>query len=105
MGSIKLVESKHIRSVWNEPENWWHFVVEGINAGELFKGWVQIVPPVMVETSGIKQYMCCEMDEVETKKIRKEVKMNYIYPAQKDEKTSHIQQNTAYMDEKVSHIS
>ncbi|MEI7502381.1 MAG: Bro-N domain-containing protein [Paludibacter sp.] len=78
MSNIKLFESKHIRSVWNESEEKWYFVVEDVIAVltdsndpkqyikrmrqrdlELAKGWVQIVPPLYVETSGGKQKMGC----------------------------------------------
>ncbi len=63
MSNIKLFESKQIRSVWNETEQKWYFVVEDVvlvltdskdpkqyikrmrqRDGELAKGWVQIVP-------------------------------------------------------------
>ena len=63
MSNIKLFESKQIRSVWNETEQKWYFVVEDVVAiltdskdakqyikrmrqRDLFlsKGWVQIVP-------------------------------------------------------------
>lgn len=63
MGNIKLFESKSIRSVWNEEEKKWYFVVEDVVAvltdssdpkqyvkrmrlrdETLSKGWVQIVP-------------------------------------------------------------
>lgn len=78
MSNIKLFESKHIRSVWNEIEQKWYFVVEDVVAIltdsndpkqyvkrmrlrdlELAKGWVQIVPTLLVETSGGKQKMGC----------------------------------------------
>lgn len=78
MSNIKLFESKNIRSVWNELEQKWYFVVEDVIAIltdsndpkqyvkrmrqrdlELAKGWVQIVPTLMVETSGGKQKMGC----------------------------------------------
>ena len=76
MSNIKLFESKKIRSVWNEEEQKWYFVVEDVVAAltdsidpkqyvkrmkqrdqELAKGWVQIVPTLSVETSGGKQKM------------------------------------------------
>ena len=63
MSNIKLFESKQIRSVWNEAEQKWYFVVEDVIAvltdskdpkqyikkmrqrdEELAKGWVQFVP-------------------------------------------------------------
>lgn len=78
MSNIKLFESKHIRSVWNEKEEKWYFVVEDVIALltdsndpkqyvkrmrqrdlELAKGWVQIVPTLLVETSGGRQKMGC----------------------------------------------
>ena len=78
MSSIKLFESKQIRSVWNESEEIWYFVVEDVIAVltdsndpkqyvkrmrqrdlELAKGWVQIVPTLYVETSGGRQKMGC----------------------------------------------
>jgi DNA-damage-inducible protein D len=78
MSNIKLFESKLIRSVWNEAEQKWYFVVEDVIAIltdsndpkqyvkrmrqrdlELAKGWVQIVPTLLVETSGGKQKMGC----------------------------------------------
>lgn len=78
MSSIKLFESKKIRSVWNETENSWYFVVSDViqiltdtpnpsdyikkmrkRDSELAKGWGQIVPPLIVETAGGKQKMGC----------------------------------------------
>ena len=78
MCNIKLFESKKIRSVWNEEEQKWYFVVEDVVAAltdsndpkqyvkrmkqrdpELAKGWVQFVPTLSVETSGGKQKMSC----------------------------------------------
>jgi hypothetical protein len=78
MSNIKLFESKQIRSVWNESEQKWYFVVEDVIAVltnsndpkqyikrmrlrdlELAKGWVQIVPTLWVETLGGKQRMGC----------------------------------------------
>jgi prophage antirepressor-like protein len=78
MSNIKLFESKQIRSVWNETEQKWYFVVEDVIAVltnsndpkqyikrmrlrdlELAKGWVQIVPTLYVETSGGRQKMGC----------------------------------------------
>ena len=63
MSNIKLFESKQIRSVWNEEEQKWYFVVEDVIAvltdskdpkqyikrmrqrdEALAQGWVQIVP-------------------------------------------------------------
>ena len=64
MSNIKLFESKKIRSVWNETEKCWYFVVSDViqiltdtpnpsdyikkmrkRDSELAKGWGQIVPP------------------------------------------------------------
>lgn len=78
MSNIKLFESKQIRSVWNEIDQKWYFVVEDVIAiltdstdpkqyvkrmrqrdEELAKGWVQIVPTLWVETAGGKQKMGC----------------------------------------------
>lgn len=78
MSNIKLFESKNIRSIWNEEEQKWYFVVEDVVAVltdsndpkqyvkrmrqrdiELAKGWVQFVPTLIVETSGGKQKMGC----------------------------------------------
>lgn len=78
MSSIKLFESKKIRSVWNEQEQKWYFsladVVETLtdtpNASdyikkmrkrddELSKGWGQIVTPLELETTGGKQKINC----------------------------------------------
>jgi len=78
MSNIKLFESKQIRSVWNEKEQKWYFVVEDVvlvltdskdpkqyvkrmrqRDEELAKGWVQIVPTLWVETAGGKQRMGC----------------------------------------------
>ncbi len=66
MSNIKLFESKPIRTVWNEAEQKWYFVVEDVILvltdsndpkhyikrmrqldKELAKGWVQFVPPLM----------------------------------------------------------
>lgn len=78
MSNIKLFESRQIRSVWNEEEQKWYFVVEDVVAvltdsnnpkqyikrmrqrdEALAKGWVQIVPTLAVETQGGKQKMGC----------------------------------------------
>ena len=78
MSNIKLFESKEIRSIWNEKEQKWYFVVEDVVAvltdskdpkqyvkrmrqrdTELAKGWVQIVPTLLVQTSGGLQKMGC----------------------------------------------
>jgi DNA-damage-inducible protein D len=78
MSNIKLFESKQIRTVWNEEDHKWYFVVEDVvlvltdskdpkqyikrmrqRDIELAKGWVQIVPTLWVETAGGKQRMAC----------------------------------------------
>jgi len=78
MSNIKLFESKQIRTVWNEPDQKWYFVVEDVvlvltdskdpkqyikrmrqRDDELAEGWVQIVPTLLVETAGGKQRMGC----------------------------------------------
>jgi len=78
MSSIKLFESKKIRSVWNDEEQKWYFsvadVVEALTDSpnatdyikkmrkrddELSKGWGQIVTPLELETSGGKQKINC----------------------------------------------
>ncbi len=78
MSNIKLFESKQIRSVWNEAEQKWYFVVEDVVAvltdskdpkqyikkmrrrdEELAKGWVQIAPTLAVATAGGRQKMGC----------------------------------------------
>jgi DNA-damage-inducible protein D len=78
MSSIKLFESKQIRTVWNEADEKWYFVVEDVISvlteskdpkqyikrmrqrdQELAKGWVQFVPTLWVETAGGKQRMGC----------------------------------------------
>jgi len=64
MSNIKLFESKQIRTVWNEADEKWYFVVADVikvltetpnpndyinkmrkRDGELSKGWGQIVHP------------------------------------------------------------
>ena len=78
MNTIKLFESKNIRSVWNQADEKWYFVVEDVISIltdsndpkqyvkrmrkrdiELALGWVQIVPTLLVETAGGKQKMGC----------------------------------------------
>jgi prophage antirepressor-like protein len=78
MSNIKLFESKQIRSVWNEPDGKWYFVIadviqvltDSVNAGdylkkmrkrdeELSKGWGQFVTPLSINTSGGKQKLNC----------------------------------------------
>ena len=78
MTNIKLFQDKKIRSVWNEEEEQWYFVVEDVVAAltdssdpkqyvkrmkqrdaELAKGWVQFVPTLAVQTPGGRQRMNC----------------------------------------------
>ena len=78
MTNIKLFQDKNIRSVWNEEEEQWYFVIEDVVAAltdsrdpkqyikrmklrdaELAKGWVQIVPTLIVQTPGGPQRMKC----------------------------------------------
>ncbi len=78
MSNIKLFESRQIRTVWNESDQKWYFVVEDVvlvlteskdpkqyikrmrqRDNELAKGWVQFVPTLWVETAGGKQRMGC----------------------------------------------
>jgi len=78
LNHIKLFESKQIRSVWNDEEQKWYFVVLDViavltNSNDpkqylkkmrqrdlsLAKGWVQIVPLLSVETFGGKQKLGC----------------------------------------------
>lgn len=77
MTNIKLFQDKKIRSVLNEEEEQWYFVIEDVVAAltdcadpkqyikrmklcnaELAKGWVQIVPTLAVQTSGGKPKNC-----------------------------------------------
>jgi prophage antirepressor-like protein len=76
--SIKLFEDKQVRSIWNEDEQKWYFVLEDVIAIltdskdpkqyikrmrqrdlDLSKGWVQIVPSLLVKTAGGAQRMNC----------------------------------------------
>ena len=78
MSNIKLFESKQIRTVWNETDGKWYFVVADViqvltdtpNPGdyikkmrkrdeELSKGWGQFVTPLSVDTIGSKQKLNC----------------------------------------------
>ena len=78
MNTIKLFESKTVRSVWNEADEKWYFVVEDVIAiltdskdpkqyikrmrlrdAQLAQGWVQFVPTLRVETKGGIQKMGC----------------------------------------------
>jgi len=78
MNQIKLFESIQIRTVWNETDEKWYFVVTDVvqvltgtpNPGdyikkmrkrdeELAKGWGQFVSPLLVDTAGGKQKLNC----------------------------------------------
>ena len=78
MNNIKLFQDKKIRSVWNGLEEQWYFVIEDVVEAltdskdpkqyvkrmklrdpELAKGWVQIVPTLVVQTAGGPQKMSC----------------------------------------------
>ena len=78
MSNIKLFESKQIRTVWNEADKKWYFVVADViqtltdtpNPGdyikkmrkrdeELSKGWGQFVTLLSVDTIGGKQKLNC----------------------------------------------
>ena len=78
MSSIKLFESKQIRTVWNETNQKWFFVVTDViqvltdtpNASDYIKkmrkrdellsqGWGQLVTPLLVSTAGGKQKLNC----------------------------------------------
>ena len=72
MSNIKLFQNRQIRTVWNETDQKWYFVVEDVIAVlteskdpkqyikrmrqrdvELAKGWVQFVPTLWVEIAGV----------------------------------------------------
>ena len=78
MSNIKLFESKQIRTVWNEADQKWYFVVADVvqvltdtpNAADYMKkmrkrdellsqGWGQLVTPLLVDTAGGKQKLNC----------------------------------------------
>jgi hypothetical protein len=78
MSNIKLFESKQIRTVWNESDQKWYFVVTDVvqvladtpnptdylkkmrkRDEQLSQGWGQIVTPLSVETAGGKQKLNC----------------------------------------------
>ncbi len=78
MSNIKLFESKQIRTVWNEADETWYFVVADVikvltdtpnpsdyikkmrkRDEELSKGWGQFVTPLSVDTVGGKQKLNC----------------------------------------------
>jgi len=78
MSNIKLFESQKIRTVWNESDQKWYFVLvdviqvltETTNPTDYIKkmrkrdellsqGWGQLVTPLLVETAGGKQKLNC----------------------------------------------
>jgi len=78
MSNIKLFESKQIRTVWNESDQKWYFVVADVvqvltdtpNPTDYIKkmrkrdellsqGWGQFVTPLFVYTAGGKQKLNC----------------------------------------------
>jgi len=78
MSNIKLFESNQIRTVWNEQEQKWYFVVADVvqvltdtpnptdyikkmrkRDESLAQGWGQFVPTLSVDTAGGKQKMGC----------------------------------------------
>jgi DNA-damage-inducible protein D len=78
MSNLKLFESKQIRTVWNEAEQKWYFVVADVvqvltdtpNPTDYIKkmrkrdellsqGWGQLVTPLLVDTTGGKQKLNC----------------------------------------------
>lgn len=78
MSNIKLFESKQIRTVWNEGDQKWYFVIADVvqvltdtpnptdyikkmrkRDEQLSQGWGQIVTPLSVETAGGKQKLNC----------------------------------------------
>ncbi len=60
MSNIKLFQDKKIRTVWNEKDEKWYFVVEDVIAVLTdSKDPKQIVPTLSIDTSGGKQKMSC----------------------------------------------
>jgi prophage antirepressor-like protein len=78
MSNIKLFESRQIRTVWNEAQQKWYFVVADVvqvltetpNPTDYIKkmrkrdellsqGWGQLVTPLLVDTPGGKQKLNC----------------------------------------------
>jgi hypothetical protein len=78
MSNIKLFESKQIRTVWNDSDQKWYFVIADVvhvltdtpNATDYIKkmrkrdellsqGWGQLVTPLLVDTTGGKQKLNC----------------------------------------------
>ena len=92
MSNIKLFESKQIRTVWNQADEKWYFVVADViqvltdtpnpsdyikkmrkRDEELSKGWGQFVTPLSVETTGGKQKLNCANKRPQKPKITKEL--------------------------------
>ena len=78
MSNIKLFESKQIRTVWNEKDQKWYFVITDVvqvltdtpnpsdyikkmrkRDEQLSEGWGQIVTPLLMDTAGGKQKFNC----------------------------------------------
>ena len=78
MSNLKLFESKQIRSIWNEADQKWYFVVTDViqaltdspNPSDYVKkmrkrdqllseGWGQLVTPLSIDTTGGKQKLNC----------------------------------------------
>ncbi len=78
MSKIKLFESKRIRSVWNELDEKWYFVLVDViqvltespnptdyikkmrkRDEDISKGWGQLVTPLSIDTLGGKQRLNC----------------------------------------------
>ncbi|MEA3425869.1 MAG: BRO family protein [Bacteroidota bacterium] len=78
MSNIKLFDSRQIRTVWNDAEQKWYFVVADViqvltdtpNPTDYIKkmrkrdellsqGWGQLVTPLLVDTAGGKQKLNC----------------------------------------------
>ena len=78
MSNIKLFESRQIRTVWNEADQKWYFVVADVvqvltdtpnptdytkkmrkRDALLSQGWGQVVPTLLVDTAGGKQKLNC----------------------------------------------
>jgi len=78
MSNIKLFESKQIRTVWNETDEKWYFVITDVvqvltdtpnpsdyikkmrkRDEQLSEGWGQIVTPLSMDTAGGKQKFNC----------------------------------------------
>lgn len=78
MSNLKLFESRQIRSIWNEADQKWYFVVTDViqaltdspNPSDYVKkmrkrdlllseGWGQLVTPLSIDTAGGKQKLNC----------------------------------------------